>query len=189
MSEDTQQSDLTVEDILAEADTAPYHTILEVWREVLKPAAAERTVKIAPQWANRICSTYREVSFRDIPAFRDSYFDKIDELKEILDVEINSDVECFNMTSAEEDVELNSHHYLNLLIEWQKALLEWELEWDCTHPDAATDLAAISEVHRMFFDPTGLTSLLDNIQFEVTDADRDLLTTELETLRSSWGDR
>ena len=31
----------------------------------------------------------------------------------------------------------------------------------------------------MFFDNTGLTSLLDNIQFEVTDADRDMLAAAL----------
>jgi len=185
MSEHTQETDLTVEDILAEADNAPYHTILEVWREVLKPAVAERTVKITPQWANRICSTYQQISFRDVPAFRDDYFDKIEELAEILAVEIASDDECLNLATAEEDVEHNGHHYMNLLIEWQKALLSWELEWDTADEKAAIHLAAIAEVHRMFFDNTGLTSLLDNIKFEVTDADRDELAGALQELRDS----
>jgi hypothetical protein len=51
MSEEVQESELTVEDILSEADEAPYHTILEIWREVLKPAIAEANKKITPQWA------------------------------------------------------------------------------------------------------------------------------------------
>jgi len=185
MSENTQESELTVEDILAEADETPYHSILEVWREVLKPAVAERTVKITPQWANRIVSSYREISFRDVPAFRDLYFDRIEELNDILKTEIASDDECLNINSPEEDVERNSHHYLNLLVDWQKALLQWELDWDVADEKAGVDIASISEVHRMFFDQTGLTSLLDNIKFEVTDADRDMLSVALAELRDS----
>ncbi len=185
MSENTQETDLTVEDILAEADNTPYHSILEVWREVQKPAVAERTVKITPQWANRIASSYREIAFRDVPSFRDTYFDRIEELNDILKTEIASDDECLNVDSPEEDVERNGHHYLNLLVDWQKALLQWELDWDVTSEKAAVDLATISEVHRMFFDNTGLTSLLDNIKFEVTDADRDMLAAALQELRDS----
>lgn len=185
MSENTQETELTVEDILAEADATPYHSILEVWREVLKPAVAERTVKITPQWANRICSSYREINFADVPAFRDEYFDKIEELNDILKVEIATDDECLNVNTAEEDVERNGHHYLNLLIDWQKALLQWELDWGTADERAAVQLAAIAEVHRMFFDNTGLTSLLDNIKFEVSDADRDVLAAALQELRES----
>lgn len=182
---DNEETQLTVEDILAEAEETSYHTILEVWREVLKPAAQEKNTKITPQWANRITSTYREISFRDVPAFRDSYFTKIEELAAILNNEIDTDNECLNYTAPEEDVEYNAAHYLNVLVDWQKAFLMWELDWDCTDQFAATDLAAISEVHRMFFDNNGLTALLDNIQFEITDADRDMLAAALQDLRTS----
>jgi hypothetical protein len=185
MQENTEESALTVEDILAEADSTPYHTILEVWNEVLKPAVAERAVKITPQWANRITSSYREIDFRDVPAFRDAYFDKIEELAGILREEIEADPECLNLSSPEEDIEFNSGRYMNLLVNWQKTFLLWELNWDVAADWAATELAAIAEVHRMFFDSTGLTSLLDNIKFEVTDSDRDMLTAELEDLRAA----
>lgn len=175
----------TVQDILDEANSANYHTILEVWREVLKPACTERTKRITPQWANRICTTYREIAFADMLGFRDRYFDKIAELESILLGEIETDDECLNLTTPEEDVEHNSHHYLNVLINWQKAFLSWELAWDCADPDASIELAAISEVHRMFFDQNGLTALLDQIKFEFTDADRDLLAAELNDLRGA----
>ena len=188
MSDTTMPEFDTVQDILDEANKAPYHSILEVWREVLAPAHKERKTKITPQWANRICTMYRELAFADMLEFRDRYFDKIAELETILLVEIESDDECLNVTSPEEDVEHNNHHYLNILIDWQRAFLSWELAWDCADPDAAIELAAISEVHRMFFDQNGLTALLDQIKFEFTDDDRDLLAASLQELRDAQED-
>jgi hypothetical protein len=85
MEETTE--DLTVQDILDEAgyeEPGAYHTILEIWREVLRPAEEERSAKITPQWANRICTAYQQMTFADMPAFRDTYFDKIEQLTEIL---------------------------------------------------------------------------------------------------------
>ena len=185
MSENTQETELTVEDILAEADEVAYHTVLEIWQGVLKPETREASAKITPQWANRITSSYRELTFADMPTFRDTYFEKIGNLADILDTEVASDDECLNMEDPEEDVAHNSHHYLNLLVDWQKQFLAWELEWECTDPHAAIELAVIAEVHRMFFDSNGLTNLLDAINFEVTDTDRDMLAAALEELRAS----
>jgi hypothetical protein len=175
----------TVQDILDEANAPTYHAILEVWREVLKPAQTERTKRISPQWANRICTTYREINFADMLEFRERYFDKIEELLGILLTEIETDDESLNVTSPEEDVEHNAHHYLNVLTNWQKAFLQWELDWRPDYEDAAVELGAISEVHRMFFDQNGLTALLDQIKFEFTDNDRDLLATELNDMRTA----
>jgi hypothetical protein len=175
----------TVQDILDEANAAPYHSILEIWREVLVPSFTERKKKITPQWANRIVTTYNGVVFSDMHYFRDRYFDKIEELFTILVTEIEGDDECLNVTTPEEDVEANTHHYLNVLTNWQKAFLQWELDWTPAADDAGVELAVISEVHRMFFDQNGLTALLDQIRFEFTDADRDLLAAELNDLRGA----
>jgi hypothetical protein len=174
---------LTVQDILDEAGGSEYHSILEVWREILRPAKKERAKPITPQWASRICSAYREINFADMEVFRDRYFDKVDELARILDLEIETDPECLNILSPEEDVEQNSHHYRNLLVDWQKTFLMWELDWRCVHVDAAIELAAISEIHRMFFADQGLTTLLDQIQFQFTDADREHLSATLNELK------
>jgi len=40
----------------------------------------------------------------------------------------------------------------------------------------------------MFFDQNGLTALLDQIKFEFSDQDRDLLAAELQELRESRED-
>jgi len=189
VTETTMPEFETVDDLVKDAaENAGYHTILEVWREVLKPAQTERTKKITPQWANRIVTTYNGLSFSEMPIFRERYFDKLAELEGILHDEIASDDECLNAATPAEDVEANTFHYLNVLINWQKAFLAWELDWECTHSDASIELSAISEVHRMFFDQNGLTALLDQIKFEFSDQDRDLLAAELQELRESRED-
>lgn len=169
------KDDLTVDDIIAEANKAEYHTILEVWREVLKPAASERVKRITPQWATRIVNSYSRISYYDMPAFRDLYFGKILHLATLLEDEIATDDECLNLTSAEEDAEHNSNHYLNVLFAWQMQFMQWEIEWDSTSSEAALEVAALAEVHKMFFDPQGITALLDQINFQFTDTDRDTL--------------
>jgi hypothetical protein len=173
--ETTIEGELTVEDIIADANKAAYHTILEVWREVLKPAKGEMSKRITPQWATRIVNQYHGVSYADMPAFRELYFGKILHLAEILDDEIAQDDECLNLTTAEEDVEHNTSHYLNVLFSWQMQFMQWEIEWDSTSPTAGIEVAALAEVHKMFFDPQGLTALLDQINFQFTDTDRDTL--------------
>lgn len=173
--ETTLEGELTVEDIIAEANKAEYHTILEVWREVLRPAETEMKKRITPQWATRVIGSFQGITYADMPAFRELYFGKILHLAGILDDEIATDDECLNLTSAEEDAEQNTSHYLNVLFAWQMQFMQWEIEWDCTDPTAALEVAALAEVHKMFFDPQGLTALLDQISFQFTDTDRDTL--------------
>lgn len=190
MSETTDtplfDEDITVEDIIAEASGAQYHTILEAWREILKNADTDRKARITPMWAGKICAKYPQIAFSDMPDFNELFFHKIDRLAEIVDMEIDSDPECLNCASAEEDVTLNSHHYLNILVNWQKLFLVWELEWDCTVYEAAMELGAISETHRMFFGDTGLTGLLDQIGYTFSEENQMYLTEELEDLKNSW---
>lgn len=165
-------------------DGAPtFHTILEVWREVLTPGEQIKKEKITPQWAARMTSKYTELTYKDMPAFRDRYFAKVEELlQRVVDI-IDEDPECLNLTTPEEDAEHNSVHYVELLTEWQIIVLGWEMDWDCTDPAAAVELAAISETHTMFFGPMGLTSLLDNIPFEYTDMHRDALALALQSYK------
>lgn len=180
------ETPLTVQDILDDAEESKYHTLLEIWSKVIEPAEKERTEQIRPQWANRICNTYREINFRDMPAFRKLYFDRVQELGKIVDLEIESDDECLNMTSPEEDIEHNAHHYINILINWQTTFLTWELQWDTQSEDAGVDIATIAELHRMFLAQEGLVSLLDQIKFELTDNVRETIATALSDFEKSW---
>ena len=88
-----------------------------------------------------------------------------------------------NAVVAEEDLEVNGTRYKQLLIDWQKAFMLWELDWAPLLQDAAMQIAAISEVHKMFFDQGGLVSLLDQINFTMTDEDTAELAAELQALK------
>lgn len=161
------------------AEAPSYHTLLEVWLNLLAPAHEEQTQRVQPGWASRITSMYPQVKIQHMTEFRDRYFGKILELKLILDAEIEDDPDALQFNSAVADVEENSYHYRNLLLNWQKAILQWELDWDCEDDLAAVELGAISEVHKMFFGETGVTAYLDNIGFgKVFDEDDQRTITE-----------
>jgi hypothetical protein len=166
---------------------ATFHPILMIWREVLKPARAELTAKITPQWATRVVGAYTEMRYADMPYFRDFYFTKLLQLADILDIEIATDDDCLTYATPEEDAVENATHYKNLLLQWQLAVLQWEMDWETTDEHAAVELAAISEVHKMFFGQTGLTAFLENIGFEFTEGDQQELGEALEEFRG--GDR
>ena len=163
----------------------PYRTILEIWTAILRPIPVEREKRITPQWAVRIVATYEEIRFSDIPRYRDLFYDKSQLLADILDRHIATDDECLKRLDAEEDGQLNGPLYIAILTEWQKEVLSWELEWNVVDPWAAVELAAIAEVHRMFFDKTGLVSLLDQIDLEFTDDDREALAEELQLMKDA----
>jgi hypothetical protein len=185
------EGQLTVQDILdtPEGDVpleavaeGPYHSILEIWSAIVSGAPSEAEKRITPQWATRMAAKHTGVRVQDAGLLQDYYFGHIMDLAKILQFEIETDDECLNVTSATEDVEHNSFHYKNVLITWQKQFLQWELEWDYTAEDAAIQVAALSEVHSMFFSPEGVTGLLDQINFQFTDADRETLQGELQAL-------
>jgi hypothetical protein len=168
-----------------EGEAPPFHTILEVWREVLRPAATERNKRITAQWANRIVATHVGLTYADMQDFREAYFDGIQHLADILDEVIDENPECLNVEDAEEDRVVNDMRYITVLTRWQKAILGWELDWDVTSDWAAVEIAAIDEVHRMFFDQTGLVALLDQIGFELGDDGREALSAELQEFRTA----
>jgi hypothetical protein len=180
----SEQDKADLEALNAEEDVPPYHTILESWREVLRPAAKEGDKRPTPQWCNKLVASYIGLTYADMYNFRDLFFSRIGKLLEILEGVIDSDDECLHYTSAEEDRAENAKHYKEILKLWQLEILRWELDWDCLNPDAAADLASISEVHKMFFEAgMGLVQWLENIQLNFTEADQTELALALKGLQ------
>jgi hypothetical protein len=161
-------------------DVPEFHPILEVWREVLKPAHEQATEHITPQWALRTVSQHAGMTFADMPKFQELYFTKLLELMEILDEEIKTDDDCLTYRTPEEDAQHNSQHYRNLLLDWQIRFLDWEMDWDTSSPTAHVEIAAISEIHKLFFGDTGMTQFLDNIQFQFPEQDQAALAEALQ---------
>lgn len=160
-----------------------YHPVLQVWREILKPAREEMAKRITPQYASRIVQSYQDVGYNDMPEMRDRYYGKIIELLEILEAEIATDPDCLTYATPEEDVLENRAHYLNLLRDWQLQFLRWELDWETSDPHAGVELAAISETHKAFFGQTGVTQFLENIKLEVGEAEQTALANALAEMR------
>ena len=160
-----------------------FHPILMVWKELLKPARTELDAVITPQWASRICASYQQLTFADMGLYREIYYAHVIELLEILEAEIESDADCLTYSTPEDDARENAEHYKTLVSAWQLAFLQWELDWSWESPTAAIELAAIAEVHKMFFSPTGIIGYLDNIGFQFTEEDQMALQQQLQELK------
>lgn len=178
---DEDQRDLS--QLYNEPEVPEFHPVLEVWREVLKPIATSRLEPVSPQWANRICGAYREINYADMVRYRENYFDKLEDIAGILAEEIATDPDCLTYRDPAEDAKENALHYKNLLLCWQQAILQWELDWDTEDPDAAIEAAAISEVHKLVLGEQGICAYLDTIGFEYTEADQNLLAEALNEQR------
>lgn len=180
-SDGFEVTDESIQDFIARGGEAPsFHPILKVWSEVLSNADGELNAPITPQWASRITASYRELNFADMPAFRDALFSKLVRYREIVDAVIAADDECLNLHTPEEDLEHNAGHYRDILLDWQLELLGWEMAWECTSPNAATELASLSELHKMIFGEVGITAFLDNIKFQLDQADQDAMAEALQ---------
>lgn len=191
MSEPVESIELSTQDIedlealgiKPDGQEIEYHTILEVWESVLGNAPEAAKGKVTPQWAMKIISEYPQIKFADMKEMHRRYFDMHIRLGEILSEVIAKNPKAKSFTNAAEDIENNKPLYIQLLTEWQKAILGWELDWDCEDPHAAVELAAIAEVHKFFFGPVGITGHLDAIKFEFTQDDQEALQAELEELK------
>lgn len=170
---------------LVDVPDVQYHSLLEVWRELLTPAGGEATKRVQPGWASRITGMYPQIKMQQMTIFRDNYFSKIEELKHILMLEIENDPDALQHLTPESDAEENRHHYTNLLLQWQMQILSWELNWIADDELSAVELGAISEVHKMFFAETGVTAYLDNIGFQFDELDQADMSVLLNDLRES----
>lgn len=166
-------------------DKPPYRTLLESWRAVLEPARTGdlRQDPISPQWATKMVTTYPGVTFADVEAIHHGVFDLAGELAAELDDEISSDDECLKKANAEEDATENARHYKDMLARWQVHLVQAELAWRASDPDAAVQLAILSEVQQMFLGEVGLVAHLDTIGFQFTDEDKVELQEHLANAR------
>lgn len=176
--------DFGTESEIPQPELPKYHTVLQVWREILKHAGGEKDKKVTPGWAINIVSRHPIVELGQMNEFRTRYFGKLEEFFDILVEEIESDDECLNYSAPDDDVENNSPHYKNLIFRWNVAILTWEQAWECTDEFAGVEIAAIAEAQRMIFEPGyGIVGYLDTVGFQFTEDDQRELQGELEALK------
>lgn len=179
----TEQDEADLNKLLDEGVTPVYHTILEVWKAMLDNADTEITKRITPSWAQRIVASFQDVHFPDMYVFRDRFYGKLQELRDIVVAEISTDDECLKIAKLEEDRELNAYHYRNILMMWQKAFLTWEIDWTPDDEFAGVEIASIAEAHKAIFGDTGLTQFLGSIGFVYDSEDQAEASAELDEYR------
>jgi len=185
-AEFTEQDEKDLATLLGDASEAKYNPVLRIWQEILSKKNRDHGARITIPWATAICGKYEGMTYGLMPAFVQKYFELMAHLVEVLDFEIASDDECLNQHTVDDDLEHNGVHYLNLLTNWQKSLLAYELGWDCTAPDAAAHIAALGEISSFFFGEIGLTGHLGAISFEFTEADQADLAEALRDFQEAW---
>lgn len=164
---------------------APYQPIIKVFREVLKPSVEESKKEPTPNWCIQMIGSYPGITYADMPDVQTRFYVIIDELKAVVEYEISEKPDCLSFGDAKTDMSENRTLYLNLLLKWQEVLLSHELEWDASAPWAAAEVAAISEVHKMFFSQNGITAFLHQAGFEFTEADQSDIAEALDAMRGA----
>lgn len=169
MSETENDYQLTAKDIadlklLGDTDgDAPKRTLLEVWREVLSNIEDSRDTRVGPAAANRIIGSWPKMTYGDIPHYHARYHDLLLEMRDILHAEIDAHPDA--LENIDDDAEDNRDRYINLLFEWQKKVIDWELAWDPADPNAAAELAAIADATAFYLGGMGLVDHLTQIKF------------------------
>ena len=162
-----------VESILADAPETQEHkpaakrTLLEVWAKVLESIEAAESQQIPMPLAARIIASYPQIKVQEIQKYHRLYHGKLKALRSILLAEIATDEDCFK--HVEDDAEKNHHHYLNLLVDWQRQIKEWESNWNSGATLAHVDMAAVADASSFFLGQQGLVAHLDQINFVFTD--------------------
>jgi hypothetical protein len=179
----SDQDKQDLESMWGEQDKAVYHSILQVWREVMSPENIESNKGYTMQWAVQICGKYPQMTYGLMPAFHDFYFALLEDLAQQVRDKIEENEDCLKVSNAEEDVAENHQAYKDLLFSWQLRIQEFELKWDPTSETAAAQVAAIAEVQNFFFSDRGLTAHLEVIKLEFTDQDQTELRETLDAQR------
>lgn len=188
----TERDQAELAGMLAEPDNFEYHTVLQVWLEILKQENLELNRAITPRWATNIVSKYDEIRFADMPVYVEEYFDLVEACRDIIQSTVDKHTDCLVFNDAAEDALENAPLYKQILQDWQIEFLRRELTWNCEDPRAAVKIAALSEVHGVFFGETGLAAHLEVIKLEFTDDDQAELQTALDDFRvalSEGGER
>ena len=175
MNEDTMHTEVDRMELDLQA---PSHTLLEVWSGVLDEIEKVQDDKFPIQQAVQLVQRYPEVSFRHVPEYVRSFSDKLREARDILRAEIESDAKCFE--HVEDDAEANRSHYLNILLQWQLMVQDWEHAWDTTNLSAGVEVAAISEAHSFLLGEQGLVAHLGVIDFDFAPEDAEVIIQALQ---------
>ena len=178
MSDNTATPELTDEDLAAiqaslnEGSNGLTHSVLTVWRELFSNIPKVSKERVTPGLAMNIVSTWPKISIQETPRYHEYYHIYLAEAADIVEAALPEDAEKQAAALAftgEDDARENEAIYLEILLQWQLKVMEWEAEWDAAHEDAHITAAVIADVHKFLLSGTGIVEHLSAINFRYTD--------------------
>ena len=154
------------------------HTLLETWREVLSNIENLEKNKLSMREAGALLQQFPFLIMSDLRRYPPMYWSKMKEMRDIVLVEIESDPEA--LTKVETDAVDNKHHYLNILVGWQRLVRQWEDAWDVGQTRADLEFIAIAQVHAFFLSQNGLVAHLSEIEMEFSQEDAQTVAEAIE---------
>lgn len=154
------------------------HTLLEVWREVLSNIEVMEKNKLSMREAGALLQQFPFLIMFDLRRYPAIYWAKMKEMRAIVLAEIESDPEA--LTKVETDAVDNKHHYLNILVGWQRLVRQWEDAWDVTQLRADMEFIAIAQIHNFFLSQNGLVAHLSEIEMEFSQEDAQTVAEAIE---------
>ena len=157
-----------------EAAEAPEHALLKVWLMVLGNVEEALETRLSMAAVNNIVRTWPQIKVQEAMQYHRCYHEQLLKMRSILEAIVATDEECLDRI-GEDDVQENRDLYLELLTEWQRQLVRWEVQWDPNDDDAHVVLAASLTVAEFFFGSQGLVHHLDLRGFVLSDAEAEAI--------------
>lgn len=161
-----------------------YHSILEVWRNMLDPEHQDRGRAPTPDWCAVLIARWPFLRFADCGIVQAEYFRIFDNVHAVLAQVFEDNPQAFEAETREEDIE-NKELYVFLLKEFQKALFVTQSEWSFDDPEAGAKMAALGEAQQQILGKDGLASYLGVIGLPFTQEEQDAMNQELTEFRES----
>jgi hypothetical protein len=149
------------------------HTVLEIWQKVLGNIDLAKQERITTTNAFKVLHAYPFLAPKDLVAYYAAFYYCLEQYRDVLAFEIDTDDKCLEWTDPELDAENNRHHYTNLMVNWQRLALSMRTDWVPTSENAGAELAALSDSQSFMLGEKGIINLLSQLKldYDQTDAD------------------
>lgn len=165
--------------------SAPYHSILEVWRASLAPVIDSPEKPTLVESATMV-SSYANLTFGLAEVAYGLVRAHLTRILNLVNEAIEENEGCLDVQSPAEDREENGEIYVGLVKEFQRLLAEIDFSFDCNHPFAAAISAAFYQIHHMLMSSdAGMVRFLDNIQLIFTEEAQREVADMLQEIRDA----
>lgn len=142
------------------------HTVLEIWQTILSNIDTAKQERITTANAFKVLNAYKFLSPADLVPYYAAFYYCLEQYRDALEFEIDTDDKCLDWTDPDLDAENNRHHYTNLMVNWQRLALAMRTEWEASSELAGAELAALSDSQAFMLGEKGIVNLLGQLKLE-----------------------